>query len=176
MLNGNAFHAFLQDSLQFLEALTTTLYYPEPMPSETDDIIRTIIERFMRATAVEQKSLHDAFGAKPKSIMGIFAHRAATISVRQNSREWLLVGLTAVGIAHYTLPTNRDLGAVLIVPHHCALKLGLDPAEIFAEAAQYTSEETAVTLIQFGKRTDVRLRTYGWWEKKGPDGIQYRMG
>jgi hypothetical protein len=53
--------------------------------------------------------------------------------------------------------------------------LGLDPAEIFAQAAGYAADDIGRRMRAFGQRTDVTLQKYGWREFNTPRGVRYRF-
>ena len=175
MKNGNAFRTFTDETVQFLSGLKVVIYYAEPIPSTTDERLRLIVERFLRGTAVEHDRFQDSLAPEHRSLFGIYGHRAATLAVRQNSRDWLFSGLLGAVIANYIIPPKRNVDVSLAVYYHCAQKIEDSPAELFAEAAQYAQPELAEKLLAFGRRADVTLKKFGWQEQKTPEGIRYKF-
>ena len=175
MKNGNAFRAFTDEAVQYLSGLKVVIYYAEPIPSTTDERLQVIVERFLRGTAVERKQFQISLALEHRSLLGIYGHRAATLSVRQNSRDWLLSGLVGAVIANYIIPPRRNVDISLAVFHHCAQKIEISPAELFAEAAQYAQPALVEKLFTFGRRADITLRKFGWQEQKTPEGIRYKF-
>ena len=175
MQNGNAFRTFTDEAKQYLFGLKVAIYYAEPLPSTTDERLRAIVERFMRGTAVEQEQFQLSLDQAQRSLFGIFGHRAATIAVRQNDQAWLFSGLVGAVIANYVIPPKRNVDVSLAVYHHCAQKIGISPAELFTQAAEYAQPELAQKLHAFGHRADVHLKQYGWQEQKTPDGVRYKF-
>jgi hypothetical protein len=175
MQNGDAFHAFTQETLNYLSDKTVLEYHQRPLPSEMDKEMAGIVARFMEGKPEQRETFQKSIPPKQLSLFGIFSHRAATLSVRNGVSDMLLYGLVADAIANYVVPDKRDVMIGLAVHHHCAHKLGLDPAEIFAQAAQYATPHMAELLITFGHRTDIHLRSFGWRELKTPEGVKYKF-
>jgi hypothetical protein len=175
MKNGDDFLAFIEDTADFLNKKTVIEYYRQPLPSPTDEEIARIVGRFMAATPEQRAALSKSLTKEHRSLLGIYGHRAATLSVRQGSPEKLLNGLVGTALANYVIPDTRNIKVALAVPYHCAQKLGLDPAEIFAEAAQYASWATADILVDFGRRHDVSLKKFGWRELQTAEGVRYKF-
>ena len=175
MKNGNAFRTFTDESSQYLSGLKVVVYYAEPLPSSTDERLRGIVARFLRGTAVEQEKFQLTLAQEHRSIFGIYGHRAATLAVRQNSEAWLLSGLVGAVIANYVIPPRRKVDISLAIYHHCAQKIGVSPATLFAQAAQYARPELAQKLNHFGQRADINLKQFGWQEQKTPEGVRYKF-
>ncbi|MEZ4590719.1 MAG: hypothetical protein R3D55_06200 [Chloroflexota bacterium] len=175
MQNGDAFHTFTDDTRHYLANLKLVVYYAEPLPSPTDDRLHQIVNQFLRGTAVQQTQFQLDLGQEQRALMGIYGHRAATLAVRQTSRNWLFSGLIGAVIANYIIPPKRNVEVSLAVYHHCAQKIGEAPAELFDEAAAYAQPELAQKLHSFGRRADVHLKQFGWQEQKTPDGVRYKF-
>lgn len=175
MKNGNAFRTFTDEAQHFLSGLEVVVYYPESIPSSTDERLRLIVDRFLRGTAVEQEQFQLSLAKEHRSLFGIFGHRAATIAVRQKSYDWLYSGLIGAVIANYIIPPKRNIDVSLAVYHHCAKKLEYSPADLFSKAAQIAQPALAQKLHAFGHRADVNLKQFGWQEQKTPDGVRYKF-
>ena len=175
MQNGNAFSAFIREVVQFLDDKKVVDYYAETLPSPTDEVLLGYCQRFMLATASQREQFQEALAQEHRSLFGIFGHRAATVAVRQESREWLLCGLIGAIISNYIIPPRRNVEVGLAVFHHCARKLGIVPPDLFSEAAKFTSLDLATRLIAFGNRADVVLSHFGWQELKTPEGVKYKF-
>lgn len=175
MKNGNAFRAFRDEAVQYLAGLKVVIYYAEPIPSSTDERMKALVGRFLRGTAVEQEQFQLKLAPAHRSLFGIYGHRAATLSVRQNSRDWLFSGLIGAVIANFVIPPKRNVDVSLAVYHHCAQTIAVSPEALFAEAAQYAQPALAQKLSAFGRRADISLRKYGWQEQKTPEGVRYKF-
>ena len=171
--NGDSFRAFTEEAIDFLNRKKVLDYYQEPLPSPTDDRLAGMVGRFMAATDQERETFQSILSQENRSLFGIYGHRAATLSVRRRAPEKLLSGLVGDVIANYTIPDRRNVSLGLAVYYHCARKLGLNPIDVFDEAAGYTSPPLANLLMEFGRRTDVNLRSFGWRELVTPEGVRY---
>jgi hypothetical protein len=175
MQNGNLFSAFINEAVQFLAARQVVGYYQEPIPSTTDERLFGYCQRFMLASLPQRQQFQQALAQAHRSLFGIYGHRAATLAVRQESRDWLLSGLVGAIISNYIIPPKRHVESGLAVFYHCAHKLNLPPSELFAEAAQFAGFSLAIRLITFGNRTDVTLSQFGWQELKTAEGVAYKF-
>ncbi|MAT98964.1 MAG: hypothetical protein CL608_17610 [Anaerolineaceae bacterium] len=175
MKNGNAFRTFVDETIQYLSGLKVVVYYAEPIPSATDEKMRLIVERFMRGTAVDREQFQQTLTQEHRSHFGIYGHRAATLAVRQDSRDWLLSGLVGAVISNYIIPPKRNVDVSLAVYHHCAHKINASPDELFSESARYAQPELAGKLTSFGRRADINLKQFGWQEQKTPEGVRYKF-
>lgn len=175
MDNGNAFLAFLHESVRLLADKKALEYYREPLPSSTDAMLSRMIDRFTAATPQQRKQFHSILSRGQRSLFGIYGHRAATMSLRENSRAGLLRGLIGAVISNFVIPEKRRVDVSLAVFHHCAHKLQLNTVDLFAEAAAYATPEFARRLSEFGRRDDVTLGSFGWEEKKTPEGVTFRF-
>lgn len=174
--NGNAFHAFTDTSINYLADKQVLAYYQEEIPSLTDAWFDETVAHFMAATAEQRDAFQASLTHNQRSLFGIYGHRTATRAVRENSAELLLKGLVGASIANYVVPETRRVDVALAIYHHCARKLDLNPADLFAQAADYASAEFVPMLIAFGNRNDVILRRYGWQERTDVDGqVYYRF-
>jgi hypothetical protein len=175
MQNGNAFSAFISEVVQFLDDKKVVDYYTEALPSPTDEMLLGYCQRFMLASEPQRKQFQEALAPEHRSLFGIFGHRAATLAVRQESRDWLISGLVGAIISNYIIPPKRNVEVGLAVFHHCARKLDMAPPDLFAEAAKFANFDLAMRLITFGNRADVLLNKFGWQEQKTPEGVKYKF-
>jgi len=173
--NGHSFLIFMTEAEQYLSQIRLIDYYRQPMPSADDERLETMVESFMAATPGEREQFQARLSFEQRALFGIYGHRAATLSVRENSASRLLSGLVGAAIANYEIPEKRNVEVALAIFHHCAHRLELDPAEIFVEASAFAAEEIGGRMRAFGERTDITLQKYGWREFTTPRGVRYRF-
>jgi hypothetical protein len=173
--NGHSFLIFMDEAEAYLRRLQVIDYYRQAMPSADDERLETMVEMFMTASPFEREQFQSRLKLEQRSLFGIYGHRAATLSVREESPERLLSGLVGAAIANYEIPENRNVEVALAIFHHCARRLGLETVEIFAQAANFAAEEIGNRMRAFGERTDVTLQKYGWRESNTPKGVRYRF-
>jgi hypothetical protein len=173
--NGNAFQAFVEESVIVLQDVKTIDYYQRPLPDELDDKLAEMVARYVAATPEQRETFAEAFTEKQRALFGIYGHRAATMAVRETDRDRLLSGLVGAAMSNYTVPKGRSLDVSLAVYYHGAQKLDVNTVDLFDEAAQVASADFAPFLAHYGRRSDVTLRKYGWREIKTPEGVVYKF-
>jgi hypothetical protein len=67
----------------------------------------------------------------------------------------------------------RDLLVALAPYHDCARRLGLDPSELFDQAAAEGPEILRDTVREFGRRRDVTPEAFGFAIEDEPGGPRY---
>ncbi len=173
--NGTEFTAFLAQAQNYLAQLTVLDYFKRPLPDDADTQLADITDRLQAASPAQRQKFVLALEPAQRSLFAVFGHRAATLAARQQDRSWLERGIVATAVANFTIPPKRNVEASLAVFHHVARKLGANPVDLFDYAADLVGGEIAPRLHTFGRRTDVRLSSYGWRELRLPDGVQYKF-
>jgi len=173
--NGQAFAAYLDSARAALGGLTSIAYYQQPLPSPVDSRLAEIVSAFSGLPPAGRERFMAALTPPERALFGVFGHRAATLSVRDESLEQLRLGLIAAAIANYDIPEKRDVDVALAVFYHCARKLGAAPREVFDEASEFATADMAGRMRAFGRRDDVSLKRYGWREIRTPEGVRYKF-
>lgn len=173
--NGQAYHAYLESAQTVLEQLTTADYYASPLPTPADEALVEIVGAFTAWPLPVRERFLANLPADKRGLFGIFGHRAATLAMRREDPDQLRLGLIGNVLANSPVPQNRNVDAALAVFYHCAQKLGLSPSDLFADAAQFATDDMAERLNEFGRRTDVSLKQFGWREIKTPEGVRYKF-
>lgn len=173
--NGDAFQAFVDGVGNFLQTISVLDYYQSPIPSEVDQWFDQTVGSFQSLTPDQRSFLQVNLAQSQRALFGIYGHRNATRAVRKESEEFLFAGLTGLVIANYEILENRRIEVSLAIFHHCARVLSVDPAALFQQGAKYALPVLADLLIQFGRRTDINLKKYGWKAMNSQDGIVFRF-
>ena len=97
----------------------------------------------------------------------------ATTALRERSPSTLRGGLMWV-LRNYDGKDPRDLMLSLAPLHDCAMRLGLDTAEMFDKAAESAGGPGADVAREFGRRSDVTPDAFAYRVENGPDGPRYR--
>lgn len=174
--NGSALAVDVDDLAEYLAGQTTLDYYRQPLPGPVDARMDEAIARYMAYSPADRATYRDLLPHRAKALLGIYGHRAATRAVNTADPGLLQQGLIASTIANDDVPAGRRIEIGLAVYHHCARKLGLNPADLFAVAADYANEDLAPFLVAFGNQEDVTLKKYGWLEQTTEDGVLYKYG
>ena len=67
----------------------------------------------------------------------------------------------------------RDVLVGLAPFHDCALRLRVDPIELFDFASKDLNEETRELARRFARRSDINLKSFAWTLESTPDGPCY---
>jgi hypothetical protein len=106
----------------------------------------------------------DAFRARlisrQRVVLGQYGVESARRALRERSRARLRLGLIAIALAKNG-GDYRDLLCAVARHHLVASELGMAPAELFDEAADYANRDTAELLRRFGRRADVTPESFG---------------
>lgn len=173
--NGMAYRAYLEAATVVLDRLSIETYYSSPLPAPADEALAEIVSAFTAWPPPARESFVTHLIPSKRGLFGIFGHRAATLAVRNNEPERLLLGLVGNVIANSPIPPKRNVDAALAVFYHCSRKLGLEPQVMFDEAVRFATDDMAAVLSEFGHRDDVTLKQYGWREIKTAKGVLYKF-
>lgn len=173
--NGHAFQAYLETALAVLQGVSVVDYYQQTLPVPLDDALFGIISAYSGLTGPQRERFVATLSPQQRSLLGVFGHRAATLSVREQDPERLRLGLIANAIANTVIPERRNVDVALAVFHHCAKKLGLDPVMLFDEAAELATDEMMARMRSFGRRPDVTLQQFGWREMRTAEGVRFKF-
>jgi hypothetical protein len=105
-----------------------------------------------------------------------FAKRMAALGVRRSSPEAVRMGLTALIVENNNFDF-RDMLMSLVLIYHSAVKLDLDPLQLFDSAASLTvNEELAEIVRDFPRRSphDRSLATFRYEESGQGESFRYR--
>jgi hypothetical protein len=149
-------------------------YYEQPLPNELDNQISDFVKVFIRSEAAGRELILRKSTEKNSFALIIFAERMAVLAVREQSRERLLEGLIALIIEGFKFD-YRDTMMVFAPLLHSARKIGVDPVELFNEAASHAKNLVSEYLIDFLKRSpnDQSLKAMGFKEVATPEGFKY---
>ena len=99
----------------------------------------------------------------------------ATAPLRQRSVELLRSELARylAGAAPEIQVDWRDVLVSLAPYHDCAVRLGMDPIEVFDTASTGLPDATRDLAMTFARRDDITLQAFGWVLTTLPDGPCY---
>ncbi len=108
------------------------------------------------------------------SLLFIYSERIAALGVREQSYRRLLEGLVAllIGGGRFDLRENIRRLALL---YHASVKIGIDPKDLFRDAASYERNSVAAEIVDFLDRTpeEGSLKAMGYKEGQAEDGFTY---
>lgn len=122
-------------------------YGAQPIPSPLDDMIEALVREFIALAPAERKVVA-TLAPLPPFAMFAFSERMATAAVRHDLLGDLLAGLIALVLEGFRYDARENL-PILALHHDAALRLRVDPAPVFAEAASYATPDAARWIIGF---------------------------
>ena len=164
----------LVDLSQRLHRSRTLDYNLLSIPCELDQDIRSLTHWFITGKDAERELITSAFNDSHSMTFIVFSERMASLAVRSSSREILVAALVAQIIEGWRFDP-RDNVLRLSLVHHSAVKLGIDPNQLFDEASRYASHEISAHLKAFINRKPdkLRIRAMGYKESSDEGGFLY---
>lgn len=158
-----------------LQGAALRRYAELPIPSDED----ALAEEFIREWMAGSSSTPEAKEALDRLVRGTlltFAMRAASRAVRLRDPQHLRQGLTALCIGGAE-SDSRDLQQVACALYDGCLRLGVDPAVTFREAAGQARGGAAWILSEFGGLPpgEVTLPGHRVREDKDEGGFRYSI-
>ena len=145
-------------------------YGSQKLPSSFDDTISKLIKVFIE---LEPKERTKIYGSVEKTFLFLaFSERMAILGVRERSQNRLFEGLIAHAIEDFSYDFRENF-LILSLLHHSALKLDLEPKDLFERAAKYASSKAANYLLAFIKKPG-GIRSMGYCEVITEEGFTYR--
>ena len=152
-------------------------YRKKPMPCDLDEDFHELIALFSQASQAERDGMLKKIDSNAAGALMAFGKRMAVWGARQNARDLLLKGLIALVIdgGRYDI---RDTISIMPLLYHSAMKIGVDPQNLFDEAAAYYPNDVARVLSKFPQRppADRSLQSFSYVEVSTPEGLDYQIG
>ena len=119
--------------------------------------------------------LLDCMNDKDAIALGWYGARHTTVALRRGSAGMLRDALLATAIGQVIRNGDpRDVMVGLAVDYFVAQQLGLVPADLFDDVASCLPDEGVSDLLrEFGARTDITLKAFGWLLVETPDGPDF---
>jgi hypothetical protein len=173
-MNDDQFLAGVEEAMTWLDDAKRLNYLRMPLPCTFDSKIATVCDLFMEARPEQRAVFSSVLNVDHCSVLVLFSERMAMFGAREGSYSSLLKGLIALAM----VDLNLDLREILLIfplHYHSALKIGIDPARLFQEAAEYAGSEVAEHLRRFPMRDpkDKTLGSMGYKEVDTPNGVAY---
>jgi hypothetical protein len=145
-----------------------------PIPSDRDREIGRVVEQLRQ---LDPAQLAAILGEHYDSTLVPYAQRMASLAIRRRSREILVSGIVASGIAG-SVPRvdNRDVIPSHTLLWHSAELLGLDARQEFLSVAEEIGGDGGELLESFTRRTPEKrsLKVMYYEESQDGDGFVYR--
>ena len=121
-------------------------------PHELDDKLRAVVRLYMSSPPVAQARMRGAISLEEFYTLISFCHRMAVWSLRRQDASCVIDGIGALAMIELERVDFRDLHWIAGILHTIGFQVGIDPREIFEQAARTAEPETADTLRIFATR------------------------
>ena len=159
-----------------LQVAAVRRYAALPIPSDEDVLVEEFVREWRSGSSKEPEA-HQALDRLVQGMLGSFAVRSASRAVRDRNVEHVRLGLTALCIGGAE-DDPRDLEQVACVLFDSCVRVGVEPAALFLEAAGGARGGAARILRTFAdmSKEDVSLTKYRIRENEDDGGFRYRLG
>lgn len=162
----------IEDMIRALESENLAGYGSWSLPCPVDDEISKIINIFLASKLDASKISFSK--AKTSFLFLAFSERMAILGVREPSENRLFEGLVAHVIEDFRYDPRENL-LVLSLLYYSALKIGLNPVNLFQKVAGFATPKSANYILEYARREpeaqDIHLM--GYKEVVTPDGFSY---
>lgn len=163
----------LERVLREIETINSDGYGAWPLPCSLDSEISGLINNFLTSEPVEQQAI---IGKVMKPFLFLaFSERMAILGVREISKNRLFEGLIAHVIEGFSYDPRENL-LILSLLDHSASKIGLNPSDLFKEAAVFATPEAANYMLEYTHRKprERKIGLMGYKEIMTPEGFSYQ--
>ena len=172
-MDAGTWQAMTDKATVVLETVDLDGYYGSA--TAADDAIAAIGRVSVDASPHQRRAFSAGLSRHARHVMGRFALRAPMLALQLRDGSRLRDGLIVHCLLEQTMGDWRDDLVGFALYHYVACQLGLDPIELFDEAARYAIPELATLMNAFGRRTDITLGVFGWRRVETPDGPTFEM-
>lgn len=154
-------------------------YFWEPIPVPLDGVLRDFTAAFARADARSQRQVGEQLTPRQRIRVTSFSVRAASMAVREQDPELLVLGLVALWLGWPGIEDPRERVMNLPPMYQAAMKLEARPAEVFDKVATAVHDEEFRDLLRaFDSRPEdmKSLAALGYREVTSPDGFRFEPG
>jgi hypothetical protein len=179
-MNDDDFLIEAGKSIQLLDTINRSEYWPSRLPSPLDQGIGDVCDLYLEATSLQRQVFMSGLSARSVIVLSDYSIRMAMASVRKNSEILLQRGLVALVIYldwPWTDPRDSFFSELVMI-HHSAVKLGADLDHLFHIAAQVAIRQSTRDLVYppRGNTSGGALLNHVWWaETEGPAGLIYYL-
>jgi hypothetical protein len=150
-------------------------YGTEPIPNSRDQEISGLLQSWRNQEAGRREKLALTLSAENRFTLLAYSERMATLAVRIQDVEYVILGLIALGIDGWK-DDCRDNMVLLCLHNDATIRLGMSTDIVFCQAGEYLTIATAEAVMLFLERSanDKSLESMGYVVGEDTDGFRYR--
>ena len=166
---------YLLQSIQKLTVARLVGWGTSRIPNDVDAEIKDIINKYLSlGDDGAKKSIRESVGRDQKRVFLAFAERMASLAVRLNSQEPLMMAMMAMFLQIGIGDVREDI-IILTLIHAAAEKISSDPRFVFLESArQFGLNDTSGLEAYLGRSNESKsLKSMGYSEGVDEDGFRF---
>jgi hypothetical protein len=150
-------------------------YGKVPIPQPRDGEITSQIKNWMGLSELARQESASHILDKQRFLFLAYSERMASLAVREDSEELLVLGLIALGLDGWRFDWCENL-LVVSLHYDAAERIGANPETVFERAAALLSEKPADGLRSFLRRSarDRSLEAMGYIAHSDDQGFRYK--
>lgn len=162
------------NTAKWLVSEETNGYGTWRIPHEFDIEISKLIQRWLNLDELSRNAALSQISEDYQFVFLAYSERMASLAVRDHNREYIFLGLLALGLDGWRFDWRENL-LVVCLHYDAAKRIGLNPDELFEEAAKLLPNEASKGLQAFLRRPekDKSLEAMGYVTTTDADGFRY---
>ena len=162
----------LASLLELLKLALSSQYYKQPISSEIDEKISSVIADLISLDTWQLESIMENVSGDNARVLGLYAERMASLAVRKNSIEPVKNGLVALLIYAQT-EDPRDVLLVLSLLHDAAIKTAGTAGRVFDEVGSVIGGAELLNGFLNRSDEDKSIDAMGYKESNNEEGFLY---
>jgi hypothetical protein len=144
------------------------------IPNEIDDEITDLVKGYLELDDEDKRTVRLSVERDQKFVFLAFAERMASLAIRLESREPLMLAMIAMFLQIGIGDVREDIIRLSLV-HAAAQKLEIDPRSVFMESAQQFGLGDTSGLEAFLRRSDEdkSIKSMGYTEGMDQGGFRF---
>jgi len=147
-------------------------YKSRKLTDEQERWLDILCHAYLVGPPRERTEINGMVESRISFLFFLYASTAAAKAVRETDVEKVKLGLAALAIENCVFDW-RDSLSPLVLLHHSAARLGVEPADLFRQIAEIASPQGARLFLGFLTRTpeNCTIATFGLKEGTDSDGL-----
>jgi hypothetical protein len=149
--------------------------YGSKLPGKYDFKFIELAEYYSKSNKVERERIRNNIDDEIRLLIIGFSDRLATVADRTANQKLLFLALLAHSIEDFRYDERENIIRLALV-NHVAIKLKVQPSELFEKVIKLSSVNGAAILRDFNNRPPElkSIRTMGIIEEQTATGVNYR--
>ncbi len=148
-------------------------YWMEDIPSKFDEDVFNLIQNIFNLDLEKKQFIASGFNLKAFRVISLFSERMASLAVRENNKNRLIIGLFAL-VLSLNSGEFRDAVTILSLYFDASKKINEDPHIIFTFVSDSLGKSDFLLDYLSRKPEDQTIQVMGYEESKNEAGFVYK--